>query len=434
MIGQRLRVLIIAHEFSPYRGSECAVGWNIVTRLAAHHDVTVLYASGSQPRPNSYVEAVNEYFLEVSRIPGFSLINIDQPAFTRCTAYVNSLFSGLGPIGLPFLYYIGYNGWQKAAFKKAVSLHKKNPFEIVHQLTQISFREPGYMWKLGIPFFWGPTGGTALLPWDFFKTLPFAYKLMEGMRFISNSYQSHFVPRIKKANCKAAVIYTYSSEDEKYLRKRAAGKIKQMLDVGTTLQLNISKYHPDNSSTLTGVWCGQLTYRKAPDILLNALAWDELTKEHVRIKIIGTGPLEQSMHNLASALKLNNIEWIRKIPHNEVFEIMEHADFLVHTSLREATSSVIPEALSMGLPVICHDVNGMSAAVNETCGIKIALKSPKESITGFHNAIKLLMSDKDTLNKLKTGALKRAFDITWDNMARTIADDYTNAALSKVHE
>lgn len=431
MSGQRLRVLIIAHEFSPYRGSECAVGWNIITRLAAHHDVTVLYASGSQPNPNSYAKAINDYFLEVSRIPGLTLINIDQPAFTKFTTYLNSFFYGLGPIGLPFLYYLGYNSWQRSAYKEARFLHKKNCFEIAHQLTQISFREPGYMWKLGIPFFWGPTGGTALLPWNFYAKLPFAYKIIEGMRYISNIYQSHFVPRIIMANRKATVMYTYSSEDEKYLRKRATGQIKQMLDVGTTMQLNISRPHPDNAGILTGVWCGQLTYRKAPDILLNALALSELTKESVRIKIIGTGPLEKSMHKLADTLKLNNIEWIRKIPHNEVFEIMKQADFLVHTSLREATSSVIPEALSMGLPVICHDVNGMSAAVNETCGIKIALKSPKESGMGFHNAITQLAADKNLLDNLKDGALKRSAEITWDKMASTIADDYSDATKGR---
>jgi hypothetical protein len=27
----RLRVLVSSHEFSPDQGSECAVGWNIVT-------------------------------------------------------------------------------------------------------------------------------------------------------------------------------------------------------------------------------------------------------------------------------------------------------------------------------------------------------------------------------------------------------------------
>ena len=37
-----MRVLLSAFGFSPYRGSECAVGWNIARELARLHDVTVV--------------------------------------------------------------------------------------------------------------------------------------------------------------------------------------------------------------------------------------------------------------------------------------------------------------------------------------------------------------------------------------------------------
>ncbi|MGD0388860.1 MAG: hypothetical protein ABSC42_07895, partial [Tepidisphaeraceae bacterium] len=38
----RRRVLLSAFAFSPARGSEPGIGWNIGSRLAAFHDVTVL--------------------------------------------------------------------------------------------------------------------------------------------------------------------------------------------------------------------------------------------------------------------------------------------------------------------------------------------------------------------------------------------------------
>ena len=55
----RLKVLIVAHEFSPEQGSECAVGWNYVTRIAEYHDVTVIYASGSQFKKNELIDEIN---------------------------------------------------------------------------------------------------------------------------------------------------------------------------------------------------------------------------------------------------------------------------------------------------------------------------------------------------------------------------------------
>ena len=83
METKRLKVLVIAHEFSPIKGSECAVGWNIAIRLARYHDITVLYASGSHEGNNSYVKAVRSYIAANGSFKGISFINIDQPRLTK---------------------------------------------------------------------------------------------------------------------------------------------------------------------------------------------------------------------------------------------------------------------------------------------------------------------------------------------------------------
>jgi glycosyltransferase involved in cell wall biosynthesis len=424
MSSQRLRALVVAHEFSPVSGSECGVGWNIVTRLANHHDITVLYATGSQFSPESYKTAVESHFNVNGPIAGLTCLNVDQPRIVKIIARINSTFSRIGPIGLPILYYIGYNFWQKAVFRKAKELHASEKFDVVHQVTQIAFREPGYLWKMGIPYFWGPTGGLANLPKAYFYSLPPLPKVMESMRILSNFWQFNFVPRVRRANRIASVIYAYSTEDCSAFGKRTNGIVRQMLDVGTYARKNGISVSSENPKIIKGIWCGQISYRKAPGILLKALAMSQAARELVTIKIIGNGPLEDEMHELAEKLELKNIEWIRNVSHDEIFEIMGAADFLVHTSLREATSSVIPEALSMGLPVICHDAFGMSVAINETCGIKIPLVSPETSVKGFNRAIERLISDRDYLNKLKMGVKQRSKEISWETMAETISSDY----------
>ncbi len=198
-----------------------------------------------------------------------------------------------------------------------------------------------------------------------------------------------------------------------------------MLDVGTKNHSDIHKYERMNSSVVKGIWCGQLIERKAAIILLKALASSKLTKEEIKFQIIGSGPLETALRKQSKAFGLNNIEWIGTVDHDTVFKLMSEADFFVHTSLREATSSVIPEALSTGLPVICHNANGMSIAINDACGIQIPFISPDESVRGFHNAMENLLLNKKLLEKLKMGASKRSFEISWDAMAETMANDYT---------
>lgn len=429
--ANRLRVIIIAHELSPIQGSECAVGWNVVTRLAKYHDVTVLYASAIQLGENSYVNAVSNYFQKNDLIPGLTLINIDNPRPSKYISLINKLFLSISPVGLPMLYYLGYKFWHKAAFNKAKKLHNKNNFDIAHQLTQITFREPGYLYKLKIPFVWGPTGGIPSIPFAFINSLSTKPYLIEKLRTFFNKVQFKYSSRIKKANMRADLIYTFSKEDAGLLLKRAVGQIKLMLDVGTYYNKSVfAKSNNNKPARLKGVWCGRLTELKAPQILLQALAKDIVTREEIEFQIIGSGTLELKLKKMVKELGLNNIEFINRVSHEEVFKIMGDADFFVHTSLREATSSVIPEALSMGLPVICHDANGMGLAVNSTCGIKIPRVSPETSINGFHNAIKKICLERDLLETLKKGAFKRSQEISWDIMVATLADDY-NTIINK---
>jgi glycosyltransferase involved in cell wall biosynthesis len=428
---QRLKILISAHEFSPFQGSECSEGWNLVTRLAKYHDITVIYATGSQFENKSYLQAIKRYFSENNAISGLTLINIDQPRITTLIASFNIHFLKVSSIGIPVFYFLGYKFWQKAVYTYAKRLHRTENFRIAHQLTQITFREPGYLWKLGVPFVWGPTGGTSNIPKDFNKLLSWRSKLAEKIRSFSNYYQFNYVSRIIKANLRASIIYAFSIDDANNLKKRAKGQIKLMIDAGALVRSERSIQRSEDSNFLTAIWCGQLIERKAPEILLKALGLDHFTKAHLRLIIVGSGPLEISLIKLAKDLYITNIEWVRHVNHADIFNLMGTADFFIHTSYREATSNVIPEALSMGLPVICHDANGMSIAINETCGIKIPLKSPEDSIKGFSEAMNNLILDRDLLKKLQSGAINRAKEISWDNMAEIISNDYLYLSASK---
>lgn len=421
---KRLNILISSHEFSPEQGSECAEGWNIVTRLAKYHNVTVLYASGSQFQHNSYLDAINRYIKDYGIISGLTLINIDQPKVTKWIAHLNSNFLKIGSIGIPILYFTAYKYWQKTTYLEAKKLVNEKEFHILHQLTQITFREPGYLWKLGIPFVWGPTGGTSTIPKGFLSHLSLKSKIFENIRSFSNYYQFKFVDRIIQANKHAKLIYTFTKEDGLLFKKRAKGEIKLMLDAGTTLSQIVDKPKKEGLSVITAIWCGQLIERKAPSILLKAIAAGKFESEKINFLIIGDGPLRESLMKLAEDLQLKNITWIKNVNHDKVFALMSISDFFIHTSYREATSNVIPEALSMGLPVICHNANGMSIVINESCGIKIPLVSFEESVVGFQNAIHKIISDSNYLAQLKKGAKARTEEISWDKMAETIANDY----------
>lgn len=421
----RLNILIEAHEFSPTRGSECAEGWNVVSRLAKYHNVTVLYAKGSQFNVNIYEKELNEYLSQNGKISNIEYISIEQPKATRFVVAVNKYLSkDISSIGIPILYYLGYRFWQKSAFKKAKELCKIRNFHIIHHLTSISFREPGFLWKLPVPFIWGPTGGMSSIPITFFKFLGLKYATLELIRSILNNIQFYTNIRIYNAAKKSSLIYTFSKEDQYLFRKRTGKNPRLLLDAASIEGIKTKK-ETTNSKYIKVLWCGQLIKRKALEFILFALSSDDQLKTTIKLKIVGTGPLKSYYDTLVARLNISeNIEWIGQVDRQKVFKIMNESDLFVHSSYREATSNVIPEALSAGLPVICHDVNGMSIAINDNCGIKIPLISPKKSIEGFKNALLKLINQPCELVRLKSGALVRAKELSWDSMAKTIADDY----------
>jgi glycosyltransferase involved in cell wall biosynthesis len=87
------------------------------------------------------------------------------------------------------------------------------------------------------------------------------------------------------------------------------------------------------------------------------------------------------------------------------------------------------EALAAGLPVICHDVAGMSFAINESCGIKIPFLDRQTSILEFANATARLVKTQGLLNGLSEGALRRAKALSWDETVKEIANAYTAIPL-----
>jgi glycosyltransferase involved in cell wall biosynthesis len=80
--------------------------------------------------------------------------------------------------------------------------------------------------------------------------------------------------------------------------------------------------------------------------------------------------------------------------------------------------------MALGMPVICHDACGMGVAVDETSGLKVPMRDPASSVSGFRAAILRLCNEPDLLPKLSQGALDRASQLTWENKVRQVADTY----------
>jgi len=187
----------------------------------------------------------------------------------------------------------------------------------------------------------------------------------------------------------------------------------------------------DGRRPLRLVWSGLHIGRKALPLLLAAA--EDLKRESAQprfeLKILGGGTQSAAWRALSRKLGIDELlTWSGQIPRQRALEEMRDADVFVFTGLQEGTSTVVMEALALGLPVICHDACGMGVAVNNTCGIKVPMNGPRASQSGFAAAIRSLLADPRRVQDLSAGALARAKELSWDQKARQIAAVY-NAVL-----
>ena len=412
----RKNILISAYAFSPYQGSECAVGWNIVTRLAKVYDVTVL--CGDLAHSRRMKADLCRYFSANEPIPGLTIQYVDPSFLTQFIEKIHTI---------PFLwivYYWAYNVWQRKAFKVAKDLHAKRPFDLAHHLNMIGYREPGYLWKLPVPFVWGPVGGSANEPMSFRSLFSWSGCTRVLFRNWLNEIQKRINWRSRRAAHKAVKLWAVTSADVQTIRDIWGVDVQQMLETGTTVRDGAMVRSWDGCEPLRIVWSGIHLPRKALPILLYAIADDRIRKRVV-VDVLGTGPETVAWRVLAERLGIDGlITWRGMLSHQQAMNVMSTAHVMGFPSLKEGTPHVVLEALSLGIPVICHDACGMGVAVDGRCGIKVPLCGLQTSINGFRDAIRELLEKPDMIAQLSRGALKRAEELSWDNKADIMARAY----------
>jgi glycosyltransferase involved in cell wall biosynthesis len=331
----------------------------------------------------------------------------------------------------PPSYYWSYRKWQKEAYTLACSLHREIGFDLVHQLNMTGYREPGYLWKLPLPFIWGPIGGFMQMPWSFMSVLGWRSTVFYSARNIINSFQMRFSARVRKAINKANALIAATKEDKIAIKKIFNKESTLINETGVSLlQAKQSQPQYKKDRALKLCWCGLIIGRKALPLALHAIS--RLQKELcIEMDIIGDGPEQKRNAIMAKKLGIDSvIRWHGWISHKMAQQIISQSDMMLFTSLQEGTPHVILEALSFGVPVICHDICGFGTVVDETCGIKIPTVNPQKSIEGFTGAIRKLANNPALLNELSNDAFKKASGLTWEHKIDAVRTLYNKIAVN----
>ncbi len=422
-MSRRLKVLAQAYACNPRYGSEEGVGWGWVTAIAEHHDLHVVTAA--------YHEGDIEAALDAQ--PGLreriQFYYVPQRAWHyRPTPFWKRIEESIvKPIML-----MAYRSWQRSAYRFAVKLAARTKFDLVHVVTYVGFRFPGNFWKMPMPLVWGPIGGLENTPWRYFPALGTAGAIKFGGRNVINSMHRRLLPAPKKAFRKAegSVIAATS---------RIGEEIKRFYGVDSVVRCEIGAVESPPSAdvaqraegeSLRIVWSALHANFKALPLLLDALATLPASVDW-RLTVLGAGPMTGAWQEHGRSLGIDGgVEWTGRVSRDDAIARMSGSHVMVITSLHDLTSSVLIEALCVGLPVICPDHYGFRDAIDETCGFKVDTSSLEQISAGIADALSVLNGDEALRLRLARGALKRAQHYTWEETGRLVSAIYE----SKIRE
>ena len=112
--------------------------------------------------------------------------------------------------------------------------------------------------------------------------------------------------------------------------------------------------------TITIVVISRLFYNKGTDLLIAAIPRILAKDRNVRFIIAGSGPKAIDLEQMLERRVLQDrVEMLGPVRHEEVRDVMVRGHIYLHPSLTEAFGTVIVEAASCGLYVVCTRVGGI---------------------------------------------------------------------------
>ena len=411
-----MKVLACAYACSPLRGSEDGVGWGWVNAIARNYEVWVLTAEHHRRdieaelrnRPDCYD---NLHFVYVEEK---SWHYRPTPAWIRVE---NSIVK-------PAMNW-AYRSWLRGAFLLGSRLHRKIGFDLFHQITYVGFRFPGYLWKLDVPFVWGPIGGLENTPWRLVPAMGVQGAAYYAARNIVNSWHKRFLRAPRKAFRRASAVIAATSGIQAEILRWYGVPSEVISEVGAPIEAAKELALRAPAEPLRIAWSGLHLPGKALQLLLRAL---HANPANWHLDIYGDGPCRGQWQSLASRLGIDaRCTWHGQVPRYEALNGLRRAHVFVITSLKDLTSTVIIEALAQGVPVICPDHCGFSDAVTDECGIKLPIRSAREFEQRLAGAVAQLASDEERRQQLAGGALRRARAYSLEAKAEAVERVYHDA-------
>ena len=406
--ARRLRVLLVGHAFWPGEGSEPGFTWNWAWHLLDYHEVWVI----AHPLHRAAVEAA------IGRSHGRApqVVWVDVPG---------KPLSGERGIHLHYL------RWQRLALAEARRLHAVQGFDIVHHVSWGTVSAPPELWRLGVPFVWGPIGGGQAAPLAFARYLGWRGFAREAARTARRRLVP-LLPPLRRAVAHAALVLATNRETVEVLRRAGASRVERFADGGVRADEFVARNRERRAGDrLELVWAGRLEARKALPLALAALA--RVRDLPIRLRVAGSGPLRAAYERQAAALGLtDSVQFLGSVPRDQLLSaIFPSSDAFLFTSLQDSFGTVVIEAMAIGLPVLALDHQGVGSMIPERAAIKVPVRSPALTIQALAEGIRALAASPDLGRQLSRAARAHAASESWQRRAARMDALYRRCLQSR---
>ncbi|MBW2292085.1 MAG: glycosyltransferase [Deltaproteobacteria bacterium] len=183
----------------------------------------------------------------------------------------------------------------------------------------------------------------------------------------------------------AAAVVTVSDYNARHLRRLAGDAAPNIVRIYNGIDLDAFGFHSpvDRPPLVVGV--GRLVEKKGFEDLIEACALMSKDGRRFRCRIIGAGPLEQTLRRQVEALRLSDrVTLTGPLPQQEMRREVRGAAVLAAPCVvgkdgnRDGMPTTLLEAMALGTPCVSTDVTGIPEAVrHDETGLIVPQRDPK---------------------------------------------------------
>ena len=171
------------------------------------------------------------------------------------------------------------------------------------------------------------------------------------------------------------------------------------------------------------LFVGRLGREKNVEFLVRAFAALRTLHPHVRLVIVGDGPIRDELRSLAENLALGtNAVFTGSVAHAEIAPYYQAADMFVFSSLTDTQGIVVLEAIASGLPVVALRDEAFTLMVKD--GRNGLLLPRNVSAARFGRTVAGLLEDTSRRRRFSAASTRVARQFSETEQARRLARLY----------